>query len=65
MDKTDNTCPVCEEGTITPQMDFLFINGAFIPSHFHLCDTCGCEIGTKEDSKRNKEIMQEFRSNND
>jgi HTH-type transcriptional regulator/antitoxin MqsA len=59
-------CPVCAKGVLfsrvgTNEVEYNGHKGV-IDCHYSVCSACGSEIAGAKETRRNKEIMIEFRS---
>jgi HTH-type transcriptional regulator/antitoxin MqsA len=63
--KDNSICTVCEEGTLHEQIETNSVEfksqNKELPLHFSECDCCGSDIATPEQSRKNKQLMTEFK----
>jgi YgiT-type zinc finger domain-containing protein len=57
-------CPICTVGLLLPRrrmvvQDFGRVT-TILPHYYCLCDTCGMEVGSPLDDKRNAEVTQKI-----
>ena len=59
------TCPVCGEGHLTPQVSAMeiVINGTTyeLPSYYAICNMCESEVADADDANENARVMRELR----
>jgi YgiT-type zinc finger domain-containing protein len=57
-------CPICTIGLTLSNRRMVVqeIGGitTLLPHHYSICDTCGMEVGSPEDNRRNAEITQKL-----
>jgi uncharacterized protein with PIN domain len=57
-------CPICTAGLLMSHRRMVVqdIGGitTLLPHHFSICDTCGMEVGSHDDNRRNAEITQKL-----
>jgi len=62
---TDEPCPVCGSGYLTPQVSTcrIILKGTEyeLPSYFAICHKCGSEVADADDVNQNAEIMRDLR----
>lgn len=65
MSMTDEPCPVCGAGYLTPQVGMcrVVLNGKEyeLPSYFAVCHNCGSEVADADDINQNAELMRDLR----
>ncbi|QIC11934.1 hypothetical protein G3577_07780 [Morganella morganii] len=59
--KDMESCPVCGEGSLHPAQEEVEVEYKSekhsVTLMSHICDECGSEIATSEDTKRNKDTV--------
>ena len=63
--KNNSICPVCEEGTLHVLVETNSVEYKSqkkeLALHYSECDCCGSDITTAEQSRKNKQLMTEFK----
>lgn len=63
--KNNSICPVCEEGTLRVLVETNSVEYKSqkkdLALHYSECDCCGSDITTAEQSRKNKQLMTEFK----
>lgn len=60
-----NLCPLCEQGQLHEKIEQIEVEyhdqHALLDSYYAVCDSCGAELATTEQAKRNKRAMIAFK----
>lgn len=60
-----NTCPICDEGTLTPQEEWCELEYlgevGYLPAKYSICDTCDSAVASKFDTMYNANKARQFK----